>query len=167
MTPPTLNPVQLAKLVHYNPLTGTLTWRRRVHSRAAQGDECGHVNSHGYRCLRIEGRRYLSHRVAWCITHGMWPDALIDHINGNPLDNRLENLRCADDSENVWNSKRSKANLSGVKGVGWNRKAGQWLARVTKRRRLVFWGYFSDLNEAKAAVEAARKQAHGEHSRHA
>ncbi len=90
----------------------------------------------------------------------------VDHINGNGLDNRRENLRICSTRQNAWNARLSKANTSGVKGVCWAAREGKWLARVYDNRKVVWGGYFSCLAEAKAAIMAARERLHGEFARH-
>lgn len=70
------------------------------------------------------------HRLIWIMFNGDIPDGLvIDHINGDSLDNRIENLRCCTQRENSMSNKR---NTSGFPGVSYNSKTGKWCAQLTK-----------------------------------
>jgi hypothetical protein len=71
----------------------------------------------------LDGQKAYQHRVIWKMEHGTDPE-IIDHINGNPRDNRLENLRSVSHRVNIQNSNLSKANTSGVKGVSTHRIVG-------------------------------------------
>lgn len=96
---------------------------------------------------------YLGHRLACLYTYGFLPEGVIDHIDGNGLNNRMSNLRAVDSATNGRNSKLSKNNTSGVNGVWWNRANSNWVAEghyteagVNKKKSL---GSYSDLGDAK------------------
>jgi len=84
---------------------GGLLWRRRPgapknwNSRWA-GERAGCVNQYGYRQLTYSKRNYLEHRVVWLWHHGVWPSQVVDHVNRDQLDNRIENLRDVSHSVN-------------------------------------------------------------------
>lgn len=81
---------------------------------------------------------------------------VVDHINRNPLDNRLENLRCVSIGDNVRNSKVLKNSISGVKGVRY--RYGRYQARITINGKTISLGHFDTLEEAKnARVEFCKK----------
>ena len=63
----------------------------------------------GYRKLKFRGKQYLVHRIAWLLQHGSWPVGDIDHIDGNPSNNKLENLRDVPHSVNLQNRKSAEA----------------------------------------------------------
>ena len=85
----------------YCPDTGLVT-RRKKSGKIPAGTVVGSESKHGYLQVQIKYVSYRLHRVIWCMVYGEWPgkDELIDHINGNKLDNRISNLRKATHSEN-------------------------------------------------------------------
>ena len=147
---------EVRELCEYNPETGEFIIRIR---------NAGGRRKNGYWYVSIAGRQILAHRLAWLLTHGYWPVHTIDHINGNRSDNRLENLREADWSENLCNSKLQQRNISGIKGVTWNRGKNAWAAKIVWRRKEEFLGYFKDLIEAMAARRLAEDRLHGRFAR--
>jgi hypothetical protein len=83
---------------------GSLT--KAVHAKA--GNESGWMDNCGYFIIKLNRKTYKAHRIAWLLTYGSWPEDQIDHINGNGLDNRLENLRDVSNRENLRNKKIPK-----------------------------------------------------------
>ncbi len=93
-------------------------------------------------------------------------ELLADHINGNPLDDRKENLREATKSENACNMNLNKEGCSSIyRGVGWHKGVGKWVARITIGRRRIHLGVFDDEIEAAKAYDEAAKIYHGEFAR--
>lgn len=122
------------------------------------GKEYGYV-SDGYRygSIRIEGKnkRLLYHVAKWALFYGKYPEGIIDHIDGDGLNNKIENLRDVDRKVNALNSKKMVDNTSGVNGVYWNLKMKKWVAQgyetydgITVNNYL---GGFTTLDEAKDA----------------
>lgn len=73
---------------------------------------------------------------------------VVDHINRNPLDNTRKNLRCVSQSQNILNSKLSKSNTSGYKGVYWNKINGNWNVKIKLKRKSIHLGCANKLEEA-------------------
>lgn len=90
------------------------------------------------------------------------PGELVDHINRDPLDNRLCNLRSATKSTNGMNRGLNQNNTSGYKGVSWKKRRSKWTARVRVGRREVSCGYFIDPVDAAIAYDIAALRLHGE-----
>ena len=169
---------EISKLLRYEPETGKLFWRPRPvemfasaksaktwNTRFAGKEALRALDANGYRHGQICGRYYRAHRIAWLLAHGEWPVGQIDHINGDPSDNRLVNLRCVSGSVNMRNAKRHGKNTSGVTGVCWDASRGQWMAQMQVDRKPVRLGRFDHFEEAVAARKAAEVQ-HGFHLNH-
>jgi hypothetical protein len=157
----------LRQLLEYNPETGALTWKARdlatFHSvrsgkiwntKYAGKPALSAANSFGYLHGVLDGANLRAHRVIWKWVTGSDP-SVIDHINGDPSDNRWCNLRSVSLSENMKNSRLPKHNTTGIIGVGWHNKKQKWLAQIKSQNVCRFLGYFASFDEA----TAVRKQA--------
>lgn len=125
---------ELKARLHYNPETGVFTWldnpERPDHWRNRYpGTEAGTLHKLGYRGISISKKRYYAHRLAWLYVYGYMPKE-IDHIDGNPSNNRLSNLRAADRNINMKNLCRNSVNKSGKTGVCWDKERGKWMAYI-------------------------------------
>lgn len=101
---------------------------------------------------------YLLHRVVMNAPDGV----KVDHINGDGLDNRKENLRMCTNSENAWNRRKNKDNTSGFTGVNWNKLKQRWMSRVQANGKRIHIGYFDSIEEAVTARDEVAKILHGE-----
>jgi hypothetical protein len=152
---------ELLQLLAYDPQTGVFTWRVTMSSRAIRGAKAGTRNG-GYVQLKINKRIYQAHRLAWLYVHGEWPPEFIDHINGDPGDNRIENLRLATSSQNLANSRRRRDNAAGVKGVCWNKRDARWRAQIRINGKKTYLGSFTEIKDAAAAYRSAAEKHYGE-----
>jgi hypothetical protein len=150
----------LQELFEYNPSVGKLINRRnRRQSRA--GDEAGGVNSKGARRVKFGNEEYLTHRLVWMYVHGAWPSKFIDHVNGDPGDNRLSNLREATSSENSQNRHGiSTQNTSGYRGVTQHKQSGKWQAVIGVARCSHYLGLFERPELAHQAYLSAKAHFH-------
>lgn len=151
-----LTPSRLQAIFEYDAEAGTITRTARTESEP-RGKVMGFTMANGYRAMLIYGKQYYVHRIAFAIAHGRWPTALIDHINGDPSDNRLSNLREATSRENSRNRARSADH-----GATFYRRYGKWRASVSVDGRQKHLGYFATKDEALAARVLAEKQHYGE-----
>lgn len=87
---------------------------------------------------------------------------LVDHIDGDGLNNRRNNLRPATNAQNVRNSRKRTTNTSGFKGVSWNKEHRKWRAEIMARGKKKFLGLFNTAEEAHKAYCEAAEQLHGE-----
>jgi hypothetical protein len=144
---------------------GKLIWKKlsSKYSNKLIGKEFGCRNKDGYLEGIIDNHHISVHRVVFLMFNGFLPD-FIDHIDGNIMNNKIENLRKCNLSQNNWNAKKRKDNKSGVKGVFWNKAAAKWSASIQVNKKRVFIGYFSELTNAKNAIELAREDLHNEFS---
>lgn len=179
MVKPLPSQEELCALLRYELDTGKLYWRERPVSmftaykyRSAEGSASAwndlhagkealiSVNRKGHLYGTLWKDRFLAHRVIWKMVHGVDPDN-IDHINGNPSDNRLSNLRSVTNAENHKNMKLMRTNTSGVCGVK-RTPYGTWAATGSIDNRNKHIGTFA----SKADAIAARKMFEANHGYH-
>ena len=156
------SPELLRKLLDYDPETGLLTWKPRPdraswNSRLAGKPALNHVNEQGYKTGILNARKYRAHRIIWKLVTGEEPPS-VDHINGDPSDNRLANLRSASLSQNQRNAKLRKDNSSGHMGVSRIRSSGMWIAQIRHNNKKINLGRFTRLEDAVKARNEAEKR---------
>jgi hypothetical protein len=145
---------RLRELIHYDPKTGKFRWQVRKKSNHSVGDIAGCRMRSDCWCIHIDGRRYQAHQLAWLYMRGEWGRPVIDHRDGNPLNNRWRNLRLSSYSDNAGNRRRMRRNTSGFKGVSFHRQRGNWRAQITKQGRCYCLGSYATAQEAHAAYVA-------------
>lgn len=153
---------RLIALLRYNPETGLFAWLVSRGRTAKAGGVAGGLDKEGYHVIKIDGREYKAHRLAWLYVHGAWPSAEIDHVNRDRADNRWSNLREATETQNSANRSMSSRNTSGVKGACWNKARGKWMGYIMSNGSRRHLGYFTNLEDASAAYAAAARDAWGE-----
>lgn len=175
-------PHELRQLLRYEPTTGMLFWRVRGpewfdhewpesfaegwNARFAGEEAVACVDSSsGYKTGSILRVRVKAHRVVWAMCRGDWPHGVIDHINGDKTDNRIENLRDTNHIINGRNAKKSKANTSGHTGISWCSQQSKWKVQLRDSGAKVTIGRFQELAEAVAARDEAYRRI-GFHENH-
>lgn len=143
---------------------GDLFWKIKASRKVRIGEKVGSPNDGGYMRTTINYKPYRLHRVIFLMHHGYMPEN-IDHIDGNPSNNKIENLREATKSQNGMNVGIKKNNTSGVKGVCWHKGSSTWRAIVAVNGKQITLGYYKDLERAKESVLAARAVHHKEFAR--
>jgi len=160
---------ELLKNLAYDPATGVLT--RKVTTTRKAGTEAGCETKTTRQTIRVVGvcgRFFVAHRLIWKMMTGQEPPEFIDHIDGNSLNNRWNNLRLATNGQNRFNSKRAKNNSSGFKGVhhrGPRYISRPWRAVISANGKHYNLGQFATPEEAAAAVNAKRETLHGVYAR--
>jgi len=146
---------------------GHLYWKSKPSNRVniKVGDLAGYKNAQDYMAVGIHGRKYKNHRIIFFMHHGYIPDE-IDHIDGNTLNNKIENLREATHAQNMANKKQYVNSLSGVKGVSWHKAAKKWYVQIRSNQKHLFQGLFNDLELAELVAIEARNKYHGQFARH-
>ena len=144
---------------------GELYWKVANSRRIKIGDKAGYIHSTGYRLLQLNGAKQKVHRAIFLMHHGYLP-AHIDHIDGNPLNNRVENLRPATRSQNLCNAKLFVNSKSGVKGVSWHAVSKKWNVQIRLKNKFVYRKFFNDLELAELVAIEARDKYHKEFARH-
>lgn len=150
---------RLKELFFYNPITGVFV--RLVDApRARAGSLAGiKATCHGYAKIRLDGKQYLAHRLAWLYQFGTFPNGEIDHINGVRNDNRIVNLRVANKSENQQNLKRARCNsVTGLLGV--TKCRGLYRATIGINGKVHFLGRYETPEEAHNAYLLAKRCKH-------
>ena len=113
-----LNLEYLNSILEYNKTTGVFIWKaRKGYKSTFVGKEAGSIRSTGYRYISINSKKYAAHRLAWFYMYNRWPNGVLDHINRDKADNRIENLRESNQSLNNINKTLRKDNTTGFKGV--------------------------------------------------
>jgi hypothetical protein len=125
------------------------------HSWTATADSSGRVSIQ-VTSGPLKGQ-HLSRLLTNCPSH-----LIVDHKDGNSLNNTLRNLRLATLTQNQANRKVQTTNKSGVKGVSWCSRSSKWKAYISRQHL----GYFDSLEEAKRAYERAAELLHGEFALH-
>lgn len=157
MSSPEISATEVRELFSYNPETGEIAWRHK-HRNKDPGTVAGSLHkSTGYWRLNVFGQKYQAHRIAWLIHHGEWP-VVIDHINGDKVDNRISNLRSVSTQINAQNLRKAHANSkSRYLGANWHKPSGLWQAKIYTSGKYVHIGLFKTEEEAhKAYVQAKR-----------
>ena len=142
---------------------GELFWKK-IGPNKRNDRPAGAVNRDGYRRIKYMYKLYAVHRLVWTY-HGNAPVAFIDHINGDVLDNRIENLRAATHSQNCMNTRLRSDNTSGIKGVRWSKLKQKWIGTVGVNYKNYCAGEFDTKEKAAEAVAKLRQELHGEFAR--
>lgn len=165
-----ITPELCRQLLSYDPETGRLFWLTRPcemfatqrycsiwNARYAEKEAFTCTGNHGYREGAIHRVNFTAQRVVFAIVHGRWPHGMVDHIDGDKLNNRAENLRDVPQSINLRNAAGKSNNRSGITGVSYRSDRGKWRARVMVDGVDRSLGLFNTKEEA----QAARKEAMG------
>jgi hypothetical protein len=135
-------------------------WRQRIFNSRQAGSEAGAVWN-GYRMVNFKRRKLGVHRIVFLMHHGYLP-AEVDHIDGNSLNNRIENLRAATHQENTYNRGTYKNNTSGRKGVSWHKPTSKWAAGIRENGKWKHLGLFESFDAAVACRTSAELVVYGE-----
>lgn len=153
---------RLKELVNYDPETGIFTAKIQRHgSKAKPGDVLGSRHKKGYLELRLDGRLYLLHRLAFLYMRGYMPQ-YVDHKDLDKQNNAWDNLREADGSEQIFNQAQRKNNTSGERGVSYEQRDRVWVAKLEIRGQAVVLYRGRSKQKAVEAARAFRKANHGE-----
>jgi hypothetical protein len=159
----TLTQKELKEVLDYDADTGKFTWLKATNNRIKVGGIAGCINKvHGYRAIKINGKIYKAHRLAFLYMTGKFPPDDTDHINHSRDDNRFVNLRKVTRLENLRNQSMYSKNKSGFTGVYWDKARNKWKANIKINGKSKHLGRFTDMDDA----VIARKKANIEHEFH-
>jgi hypothetical protein len=149
----------LKERLNYNPETGVFTRNIKL-PKCKNQIPVGAVNK-GYLVISLYRRYYRAHRLAWLYVTGEWPDGVIDHRDGNSLNNKFENLRQCSVKENCENLRKArKTSKSGILGVSWHKQMGKWRASIKNNGKFKSIGLFHTPEDAYTAYLAAKRELH-------
>lgn len=163
---------RLKELFHYNPETGVFTRRISASSTGRAGSVFGSKfpgrKNVAYLRGKVDGKAHLLHRLAFLYMTGDMPAGVVDHIDGDGLNNAWANLRDVDDTQSARNRSLRVTNKSGVSGVHFHKRMGMWQVNIADGcggKKTV--GSFHDFFEAVCARKSAENDAnyHENHGR--
>lgn len=151
---------------NYDPASGKIYYKKWTNglSRNVVGKEAGTPTDKGYLRVKIKGVSYAVHRLVYYLEEGNCPDE-IDHVNGDTLDNRIENLRPANRSQNCANTKSSCNSSSKYKGVSWHRSRSKWQASIRFKGKQEYIGVYDDEKEAAKAYDDRAREVYKEYAK--
>ena len=143
---------------------GALYWRIN-RGRCKIGMRAGGLSKTKlYRTIHIDDKSYYEHQIIFLMNHSYLPK-IIDHIDNDRLNNKIENLRQCTINQNAYNSKKPITNTSGFKGVCWHKNRHTWQASIKVNSNPLYLGSFKTAEEAHEAYKAAALKYHGEFAR--
>lgn len=158
--------LRLKEVLRYEPDTGRFYWLVNGAQRKRPGDEAGSPSKDGRIRIRIDNELFYRYRLAWLYMTSKWPTQKVDHINGNPADDRWQNLRDVSQRVNIQNRLcAARTNKSGLLGVSAT-PHGTYTASIRadgKRYRL---GTFPTAEQAHSEYMRAKRDLHHEAMRH-
>jgi hypothetical protein len=149
---------------HFDYKNGNLIWLKPTSFRKKPFSIAGTVNK---KCVVIAlfGKNYNAHRLIYMYHFGFMPK-VIDHIDGNPFNNRIENLREATMQQNSQNSKLKITNNSGYKNVSWSESRKKWRVRLMIGGSEFNFGAFEDIELANLVAQEVRNKYFGSYAKH-
>lgn len=144
---------------------GNLIYKISPNNRTKAGTIAGCSDNKGYLLVGMNFKTYKVHRLIFLMHHGYLPEH-IDHINGVPNDNRIENLRAATMPENMRNKALQRNNTSGCKGVVFNKNNKKWMVNLRLNKLRYFLGYYEDKELADLVASSFREKYHGDFCNH-
>ena len=136
---------------------------RKEGKKDCLGKIAGYIKKNGYGLVRVAGKQHLLHRIIFLHHHGFLPQE-VDHIDGDPRNNKIENLRAAIHEQNMKNSKNYSTNKSGTRGVTWHKRTQKWQVDVQVNKRTCYLGTFADKELAELVSIEARDLMYKEYS---
>ena len=140
---------ELLNILNYNDKTGIFTWKNSESRKIRVGSIAGCFDKDKYIQIRINNRSYRAHRLAWLYVYGELPLGQIDHIDGNPSNNAIENLRIVSPREN--NQNRKEHRNGHLVGTTYNKNAKKWQAQISINGKNISLGYYDTQKQANDA----------------
>lgn len=135
----------LKSIIEYDPISGKFTWIAKIACKTVIGSQAGSIKE-GYRFIRISGKAYREHQLAFLYMRGFFPFQ-VDHIDHDGMNNSWANLEESDYQKNGKNHPKTSRNSTGFVGVSL-RSDGMFISRVFVNKKHKFLGSFHTLEEA-------------------
>lgn len=152
---------RLKQLFNYDDTSGLLTRIVPRHRHSNPNYSVGSIDKQGYLIVKVDGHKLLGHHVVWLYHYGVYPEKMIDHINGIRSDNRVSNLRYTTPSQNMMNSRQARSS-AGYKGVSFHKEEKRYRARIMIEGKIHCLGGYSTAEEASEAYNRAAREMQGE-----
>jgi hypothetical protein len=128
------------------------------------GQEVGNLTGSQYLRTKIDYKEYFVHKIIFLMHHGYIPQ-IVDHIDGNRLNNNISNLRAVNLSQNQHNRGIDRRNKSGAKNVYFCKRTNKWAVVLSIKNKSIFFGRFDDIELADLVATEGRVKYHGEYAR--
>jgi hypothetical protein len=143
---------------------GKLLWKVSRSNSVYVGQEAGAEYARGYKRVFFDGKTHSVHRIIWQMFNGEIPKNIqIDHIDGNPANNRIENLRLVTNQQNAMNRKSKHRILD--KNVSFDKKKNKYRVSIQAQEKRIWCGAYEDLELAELVALEARNKYHGDFTR--
>ena len=146
----------------FNYENGQLIRKKSIQSRSKEGVVAGCLSDGGRYIVSIDYKRYKLHRIIWFWHYGFWPNE-IDHIDGNPSNNNIDNLRPATRVQQMRNMKVPVTNTTGYKGI--KKHKNKWTAQISINNKQKYLGIYDSPELAHTAYCNSAKELFGEFAR--
>lgn len=141
----------LHELLYYKD--GKLFWKV-ARGRIKADSEAGTLHSSGYLVVAINNKKHLLHRLVYLLHNGHIPNRLeIDHIDGNRMNNKIENLRAVTKTVNQQNRRSAK-------GYTWIQRDSKWQVVISVDGKSKYIGRYNTEEEARKAYLKAKQEYH-------
>jgi hypothetical protein len=155
-----LTPEFLNQILFYKD--GNLYWKHDRRTMKLANKKAGSPDGFGHIIIGINYVKFAAHRLVWIMFHGKSCEHDIDHINRDPKDNRIENLRPTNDMLNRANAKLNDKNKNGFKGVWYRHDRGKYAGIIRVNKKIKYLGHYNTAKEAAIAYNNAALMYFGE-----
>ena len=155
---------RLLEVLEFDESISRFRWRERAGDKRFNNRFAGKLAGSVTRCptpglfyrrVHLDEVQYKEHRLVWLYWHGELPKFGLDHLNGDGLDNRIENLRLDSDGVNTRNMAKNVRNTSGYANVSWREDRQKWQVYAQSKTSSIHGGYFAPDELDKAVLKAA------------
>lgn len=152
--------IELLSYIKYEPSLDKWFWKKKPSKKTLVGSEAGSTNESGYRSVCLNKKNYLLHRVTWFWYYGEVPHQ-IDHLDGDPSNNKIDNLRIASHMINMQNKRKAMSNSeTGFLGVHYRKDRGIYYACINYNKQYKYLGSRNTPEEAYKLYLNAKQKLH-------